>query len=53
MARGASRRDPRTRRRLRRRPPPRADVPDNLIRGAVLGAIIVAAIWILFGTGPS
>ena len=40
-------------RRTRRRRPTRPGVPDNLIRGAFLGAIILAAIWLLFGSLPS
>ena len=47
-------RRPARHRRTRRRPrPTRHGVPDNLIRGAFLGAIILAAIWLLFGSVPS
>jgi hypothetical protein len=40
-------------RRTRRRQSARPGVPDNLIRGAFLGAILLAAIWLLFGSLPS
>jgi len=38
----------------RRRPTPirRASPTDNLLRGAMVGGIVVTAIWLLFGTVP-
>jgi len=40
--------------RRRRRPTPirRASPTDNLLRGAMVGGIVVTAIWLLFGTVP-
>lgn len=51
-ARPAPRRASHPRRAPQLRVPQRPDVIDNLIRGAFLCATVLAAIWILFGTGP-
>jgi hypothetical protein len=45
-------RPPRSRRRRPTRLRPRPSPTDDLLRGALLGGIVLTAIWLLFGTMP-